>query len=173
KDVVGFGGRGTPSPSPSSLDIYTVSYSMRLGEWATGAAPLPLPRQLIYRIGYLYHFAGLKLPDNLHQRFFTVCPALIGQQELLAVGRNIFDDPLVAIIRQCDRIDLRVTVPLIEKGFFLVWGMPGPILTAANEHQVALFGRHDKRVPIDDVQRVVCANQDIGGVDVGVTQDIF
>jgi hypothetical protein len=40
-------------------------------------------------------------------------------------------------------------------------------------HEVALFGRQDRGVPIDDVKSSIRTKQEIAGMDVGVTQRGF
>ena len=61
--------------------------------------------------------------------------ALIGQQELLAVGRDIFDDPLVAIVCQRLWIDIGCAIALVEH-VLLARAGPNIVDTSADEEFV-------------------------------------
>jgi hypothetical protein len=99
----------------------------------------------------------------------SIFAAFVRQEQLLAVDRNVLNDSFIAIIRQRQRIDLRLTVSPVEERFLFLWRVSGEALAAADEHQIPLFGRQDRIVPIDDVECIIGADQDVAGVNIGMT----
>ena len=75
----------------------------------------------------------------------------------------------MAVIGQRQWIDLHRFIPLVVamiKQVCLIGGIP--IGASADQEQVALLGGKDGIIPIDNVQRLVGAEQQIARVDIGV-----
>jgi hypothetical protein len=83
------------------------------------------------------------------------------------------NNAFIAIIGQGDGIDLRWTIAPVEQGFFFLGCTPGAHQTGADGHQITLFGRQAGVIPIDNVQGVVGIDQDVAGVNIGMTQNKF
>ena len=70
-------------------------------------------------------------------------------------------------------MNLRITIPSVEQGFFFPRRTSPTHQTTTDKHQIALFGRKDWIIPIDNVKIVVGINQDIAGMNIRMTQNEF
>ena len=111
--------------------------------------------------------AGTPLRHELREALGAI--VAIAEEDLLAGNGDVLDDPLVAVVGEGGRVDLRRAIAVVESGGLLGL-VPHPADPAADEHQVALFWREARTVPIDDVQTAVGADEDISGVEVGMAE---
>src|SRR5262249_284424 len=103
---------------------------------------------------------------------FPVFSASLRRENLLAIGRQILHDALVAIVTQRHRIDLNRAVALIEQCLF-TGSIPGSSNATADEHEIPLFERVHWGIPANDgqLELVTRAQQDIPGMKVCMAQD--
>src|SRR5699024_5555327 len=77
--------------------------------------------------------AGIELSHRPYQPMLPVFRASLRLENLLAVGRQILHDALIAIVAQRHRIDLDGAIALIEQLLF-TGSIPDSANAAADEH---------------------------------------
>ena len=101
---------------------------------------------------------GEELTSELAQALVPIRITIFLVQDVLAVGGDILDDSLVAIINQRQRLNSGGAIPLVEERFH------GGVIKAAayagaQEHQIAFFWRQDQGVPVNDVKTAARLDQ--------------
>src|SRR5438132_4164260 len=94
---------------------------------------------------------------------------VVSRDHLLGVLDQVLHDPLVAVVGQQRPIDLRLAVPLEERGAVLAGGVG----RLSDEDEVSLPGRQHHVIPIDDEYVAGPVTQQIARVQVGMTDDVW
>src|SRR5262249_58050506 len=110
----------------------------------TACSMLPIRVELtVGVVGDLHHTLGEELPDQLLQPMFSVFHTALHPQNLRAVGGQICDDALVAVVGEREWVEFGGTIPFIEQRLVL-YSVPDRADAAAHEHQVPLLGCKDR-----------------------------